>query len=320
MEDPNTSFTLLPNNTDYHFTSEYRVSYHINSQGFRGDVVELPKPAHKKYILILGDSFIFGHGVEEGQTVSAQLEKLYKQDGNEEVEVINGGYMAGKSIDDAYAFLNSDRGRDFKPDVIVSVVFFGNDFNDVEEHTWVETDEYGLPIKVRSAYDFPNKLHGRGVIPWYKDHQVLNHINTLQLVMHAYQVMFVIPSQLERARKSFSTVNEDIKISQKFKKVVVGMKNLARRQGARLVIGLLPKREQLDDQTPTGGLDKRLQELKLFLIENQIRYLEFNEGCSISAKDYYSSDGHWRPSAHEKAASALYRLLQGGHPKLISSD
>jgi hypothetical protein len=103
----------------------YRYSYSNNSLGFRGKREYREKGSNYR-ILLLGDSFAYGAGVDDDQTFAYLMEKQLSTPG-QPVEVVNAG-CAGKGTD--YAFkLFQVRGRGLKPDLTV-LAFFGNDFAD----------------------------------------------------------------------------------------------------------------------------------------------------------------------------------------------
>ncbi len=76
----------------------------------------------KEKILVLGDSFTFGVGVNDNQTYPAVLERALKK------EVINAGVM-GYGTDQELLYLK-ERGLALKPDLLVLGFFIGNDLTD----------------------------------------------------------------------------------------------------------------------------------------------------------------------------------------------
>ncbi|PLW76572.1 hypothetical protein C0081_13970 [Cohaesibacter celericrescens] len=66
------------------------VELRTNSWGLRGGPVTEKPEAGKRRILVLGDSFVLGWGVEENQTLSRRLQSLFEKRGDN-VEVLNGG-------------------------------------------------------------------------------------------------------------------------------------------------------------------------------------------------------------------------------------
>ena len=96
-----------------------------NSWGFRGEEVELQKLPGTVRIVGLGDSFMFGWGVEQEETYLARLESLLNARSEGRVEVLNlavPGYNTTMEV----AALEA-RGLAFEPDLVV-LHFFRNDF------------------------------------------------------------------------------------------------------------------------------------------------------------------------------------------------
>jgi lysophospholipase L1-like esterase len=104
-------------------------SWTTNSVGFRGTrEYASPKPRDIRRVLVLGDSFTFGFGVNDAQTYSAVLEELLNSacEGYR-VQVINAG-VSGFSTSQELILLERD-GPALQPDAVV-VGFFINDPQD----------------------------------------------------------------------------------------------------------------------------------------------------------------------------------------------
>lgn len=94
--------TILENQTNQF--NEYNYTAHINSHGYRGAEFAVPKPAGKKRILVIGDSFTFGVGAQDNETIPALLEQNLQKSDNR-IEVINAGVGHASPI---YHFVNLD--------------------------------------------------------------------------------------------------------------------------------------------------------------------------------------------------------------------
>ncbi len=114
------------------------VTYSFNKQGFRmNDGVSLTTPSGKKRIFIVGDSFAFGAGNNQTETISYFLQSFF----NESVEVINGGVSGFSSLQSYLMF--SKEYVHYKPDVVI----FLHDMNDIVGNLVLRTD-YIRPIYV----------------------------------------------------------------------------------------------------------------------------------------------------------------------------
>lgn len=96
-------------------------SVRTNSLGFRGDEWPAPTPGE---VLVVGDSQVFGLGVEEGDTFSAQLSKLLK------VPVLNAGVPTYGPRE--YTAVVEDVVRTRKPATVIYVMNLSNDLFEVD--------------------------------------------------------------------------------------------------------------------------------------------------------------------------------------------
>jgi hypothetical protein len=104
----------------------YDFTYSNNSQGFRGSREYGPKQPGACRVLLLGDSFTYGFGVNDDQTFAHHLEQYLRQR-NLPAEVINAG-CPGKGTDYELKVFQTI-GVQLHPDLTV-LCFFPNDFED----------------------------------------------------------------------------------------------------------------------------------------------------------------------------------------------
>ena len=123
--DSELGYSLAPGASGEWHGAEFVERVHVNSKGLRGDEIPARRPGVAR-ILVLGDSMTFGHGVDDDQTYSAQLEALLRGDGSD-VHVINAG-VRGYGTDHAYRFFVR-RLRELRPDLVV-FAFYENDVSD----------------------------------------------------------------------------------------------------------------------------------------------------------------------------------------------
>jgi len=130
-------YTLMHPNETYTWQG---IPVQINSQGLRGPEVNSVKPPGTYRILNLGDSVVFGWGVEYKDTYGHRLqEALNQRYGNEETtyEVINAG-VPGWNMENILAYLKAE-GQAYQPDLIlvhftvVNDVYGGNAMDPASE-------------------------------------------------------------------------------------------------------------------------------------------------------------------------------------------
>jgi len=102
---------------------------HINSLGFRGAEFDALKAPDVIRILCVGDSYTFGHYVDDASPFPARLgARLEKAVPGRRIEVINGG-ANGFTIVDEKLFLQT-KGLSLEPDLVI-LVFSNNDIQDL---------------------------------------------------------------------------------------------------------------------------------------------------------------------------------------------
>jgi len=116
-----------------------------NSLGYRGEDFETEKRKGEARILVEGDSFVLGFGVEDREVFTKVLEEKLGKD----VKVINAGYAGGMGPDGYYLQLKNS-GMKLQPDLVVFSLFVYNDFTDVKDNDWWGSGKYGEPDRVIS--------------------------------------------------------------------------------------------------------------------------------------------------------------------------
>jgi hypothetical protein len=100
----------------------------INEQGFRNRPIAVSKPADVYRILVLGDSYVFGWGLQQTQTFSALLEARLNQTGSRNYEVINAGVPRYGTAQEWLLYKRWVKHLD--PDLVILSFYVGNDILD----------------------------------------------------------------------------------------------------------------------------------------------------------------------------------------------
>ncbi len=103
------------------------VPVRTNSCGMRGREIAIPKSENVFRIAMLGDSYVFGWGVEEDKSFVSLLEERLNEftGGSPRVEVLNFGVPGYSTFQEVAAF--NAIGKDFDPDLVL-MYFIRNDF------------------------------------------------------------------------------------------------------------------------------------------------------------------------------------------------
>ncbi len=116
---------LTPNWDGQHKHYDFDVSYSTNSHGFRNNFYAKPGQIGLRYAFV-GDSFTFSFGVNNNETFIHLLNSQEKQDNI----YLNFG-VPGYSTDQEYLLIRK-RVLHFSPDIVLLVVYLGNDLFDNE--------------------------------------------------------------------------------------------------------------------------------------------------------------------------------------------
>ena len=139
---------------------EFSFKFSINKMGIRYPDIPLAKAPNENRVLLLGDSFTEGMGVEYEQTFGALLEQKLSKEGKP-VRFINGGLTGAGPLE--YAKLFYFVGIQYNPDVIL-IILYANDVTDTQvlpdkvlknRKLWLEGNPGELAIKGFFHFVFP---------------------------------------------------------------------------------------------------------------------------------------------------------------------
>lgn len=304
--DPATAFRFASRLDYRHIQPEYDVAFATNSLGQRDDeAVEKAGPR----VLLLGDSFTCGYGVERHETFADQLEARLQ------VDVVNAGVGGYETIHQLRYF--QSRGRDLKPDVVVYAMYLGNDLPN--NRHWTTTEDGRLvrvdggpalcpprelklvslakrSVWLRRAFHAAKQLAGFGPAegrPWRPD--------TRYLALCARELDAEAQADLAEARILLAKLRDEVQAS-----------------GARLLVVTIPTRVDVEHDAHDVGCDfaRPSRDVAGMLdglgIANLALYEPLRQDhARLSEPLYYPRDGHWNALGHACAAEHLAGWLAG---------
>ncbi len=206
--DPELGWSAIPNK----MTEKKGIRYTTNSLGFRSETVD----SSRKQILVLGDSVVWGQGVQDNETVAAYLGNHFL-----DYQVLNMG-VSGYGIDQYYLQLKQHISQ-LNPNIIVVVIFLGNDWGDFTKDT-----QYGKskPLFKTDTSISHNELENRASFQVDQNKLVLTNSPVSQyscsnLISRSWTLSLPL---LQPVRDSLCTINK-----------------LNTREGIYVAIGLLLK-------------------------------------------------------------------------------
>ncbi len=279
--------------TRHYVPGDYDVRVTTNSAGMRGprEYATEPAPGVRR-VLLLGDSFTFGFGVEDGEVVSAVLEdRLNAVPEAPRSEVLNLGVSGFGQAEELVTF--GARGRAYQPDVVV-VLYFDNDIGNNAVSQLYTADPDGTVAPTGNSYlpgvKVQERLYAIPPVRW-----LFEHSEAWNLVRNRLSIL-VQNALLERqGMQKFddaTPVGTDLT-----RALLAALAAEIRAAGARPVFLVIPNRGMTSNFPLTRP---EVEALGVTLLDGR----DF-----LAPGDYYERDGHWRPSGHAKAAAELAKVL-----------
>ena len=290
---------------------EFRHDVSVNRLGLRGPEVE-PRDADER-ILLLGDSFVFGVGVEQEETLGAVLEELYAAEGRS-VVALNGGVPA-YGVPDAAGQL-ARLAPAVMPDRVAMFLFTGNDLAESQQpfrqpravgglREWLY---YRSDLFVLAKTAVPTRVYAR-IAGWFTSGE---------------------PARVRRLRQAseiYRTSPPDwvVEGASAARRALERMAATSREGGADFVVLIIPELLQLephrlastladlgvdqegyDPGAPTALFARMLTELDLPFVDlTEVLAAAHERGDG----PYYPIDRHWTAEGHRLVAQATKALL-----------
>ena len=321
-DDPVLPYVPKPN---YHgkmvLKDQFSADLTTNAQGFRAtkDIPVARTPGVHR-LLFLGDSFVFGWGVNDNEVLSSVVEKeLSGASDAKPVEVIN---AAVYGFDIVQYFEMFNRVIKYAPDVLFLGFTLENDFNITPLQTDVTTKSIRIEVENDFKYKFRNFINRLHLVTLIRD----------RLYIHFPRIRnFMLSLGVNHKRDIFlkdypASLRESM---QKTEEILKQMKSVCDQRKVRFVVLLIPLREQVYcrneiNRFPGFDTEKPNKTLKTILDRNKIESIDFLPLLLATSKQspnrlYFDTDPHWTKYGHEVAAQQIVDFLKGsGHEKQLS--
>lgn len=317
----NGDYTYQPNQSEQftHIEWDYRIN--INADGFRNKKALADiKPGS---ILLIGDSFTEGYGVDENDTFAAQLNRLMKKNGvNADV------YNAGQSDSGIVHYLAKYRHFFAKNDKIKTIVvglMVANDLINNMPVDIMEEGRIGTPMHVGNSFKYKikiflaeNSIVYNSLIFAVKSNEILHHYcQSFGLCTKEHISDIYFPDRIR------PYIEPTVNFLKQFSKEVEA-------DGKRFVVMIIPARMQISDMhwaqfhkngrqpAPANKKINRLyvtdsleQSLALANIEtlNLTSTMHLYQKQNKDRNLYFKWDGHWTATGHKVAGELLYKKL-----------
>ncbi len=253
------------------------IEYKSNKQGFRDDKDFSLESTYsdKANIVLLGDSFVFGYGVEKSNAMADLLEKRL----NMPDRVFNLAVL-GWGIDQMYLAYQKYSGI-IKPKIVV-LIFIDDDIRRV-----VESYREGMSKPCFVLADNRLKIDSQQKIGMIE--KIFQRSYLLNI---PYRVAYSYFYSKKITEAIFLELNEFV-----------------RQANGGLIIIRLPEEQMLSSSCPRSIILRKFFDFRNFCKENNIKYFDlYDEISSLPEKfikSLYSKDGHISRDGHEHVANFL---------------
>lgn len=313
--------------------AEFQTLISTNRFGMRGRDLAQQKAPGTYRILMLGDSFTMGKGVEDNETFSVLLEHRLNKRGRR-VEVLNGGVVS-YSPALSYLALRENLAK-LDPDLVV----LNFDMSDlVQEEAYRRIAVYnddGDILRVSASSGEWSKASERiwlgGIIKnWVDSHLYFGRLAIFYLEkLTSDRLELTIRNVVKLANLELlaHTLKTDtMDRSDQWKNIfdsIVRIKSFCDDRGIRFFMTIYPWGHQINDKEWVPGRyyflpkeavisDKSLRVIDVLSKENGIDLLNLFPAFRARQAEgplYYNYDMHWRPKGHEIMAEELENYIQ----------
>jgi lysophospholipase L1-like esterase len=309
-----------PNIEGVHVQKEWKTQIRINSKGLRDQDYDYKKPEGINRIVVLGDSFTWGYGVEEYERFTEVLEDTLL----ENCQVINTG-VCGYGNDQQLLFLKNE-GVKYNPDLVVVAFFVGNDIlnnlGNINKPLFVLNEDIKLiltnvpvPRKGEDNDDNVKEI----VTVFLSFNRFMAHHS------HAYVFIadrIVSSPNLLNLFKKIGIVDVSLMTSRSYgfygfnhynwnltKAILREIDAVAKTNNAKTMIVIIPTRILVNknwDSEINGALVDFGKENNIAVLD---LFPEFREHAKNGEQLYFKMDGHWNANGHKLAAELIYDKL-----------
>jgi len=317
--------SLAPDVDGRHTLAEFDISFKTNSIGLRDK--EYPhKSTETLRMLVLGDSFTMGWGVEQDEVFMEVFEKKINEDKifDCNIEVLNAGVYGYGTVDELL-FLQK-MGLKLKPDIILLTFFIGNDiFENLDAYRkFFDRKKSEYPIK---------KSFSIWCVRFIREHSSLYNflmarLRNMKVFRSFYNKQTLLfnagepRDEIELYEKSRQeSISDYWKVT---KDIILKIKRLCDENQIKLILMTIPSKVQVYNEQWTE-ISKKLEIsedsdielpdkiLEKLCIDNGIYFyplLDQLQASGIENKDlYFKLDRHWKPYCHKIVGNYLYDYL-----------
>ncbi|HEY6131684.1 MAG TPA: SGNH/GDSL hydrolase family protein, partial [Halioglobus sp.] len=288
----------------------YRVS--INEHGMRQNKVNPGKTPSTFRIAVLGDSFVWGIGINDEQRLTEQLQGMLPN-----TEVLNFG-TAGYSP--VQYLLMMDKVIEFQPDLVVIVFCLGNDFIDnvlaqryryykpyaeLDVNGGLVLKGYPIPDVRRFGFKQTQRIFGSLLLAEISNSYRVSNLKQEGLIGISNKLLHtsnrLLTPEQRRVKSKGIRINEAI---------LEKIRDVLDEHGIPLIITSAPTKREYNKHRKYGheGYYPAAENL-LLRSTNKLGIVSISNIYNLDGRDFWVKDEHWNASGHKKMAASLAKLI-----------
>jgi hypothetical protein len=324
---------FIPNARGHYVTVEFNTSYTINSLGLHDYEFPVEKPPNTFRILMVGDSFTEGEGVEANETFSKVLERILRgKSSTVNYQVINAGCGSYSPLLE-YLYLKN-AGLKLAPDLVVLFYDLSDVYDDIQYTRIGRFDSTGIPIGVSpTPGNRSENWLGRqliGLKDFFKDHTRLYNFVRLRIGRYiegsghkGIELGNIQYDKYAMLRENYTPANDsDWSLSYKY---ILLIRDMLKANGIDFWVVVYPYglqvgtrefvegRQYWGFKTDTVYSTKPQGFMEAFCRRNGVQAVNICEDFKSLSQTvyptYFDFNGHWTARGHELVAELLDRKL-----------
>lgn len=314
-------FIQRSNNPNIKWEHKPNISVKVNNENFKittdkwkfrreENNISKIKPGNKKRVLLIGDSVVEGHGVNDAETFSSIMENI-----DDDIQVLNaavGGYNTFQEKE----YLITE-GIQFNPDIVI----LGFCFNDISSGYEILSNFHtGEIMKFQNGF-FPSILGEvyKEPIKEYKNFNEWVYFNIFSYKIlsdgfYSAKIKFDLTELKEPKSRDYGGLSRLQAMSNIqsvefnwFSKQIIDINNFSIDHGFNFLVLIFPLRSQVYFDEDERYRPIAQEKMKVFFKNKNIKYLDAME--VINSPDDFLDNTHLSITGHQKIATWLFNKI-----------
>ncbi len=255
---------------------------------------------YNKTVMLIGDSFTYGIGVNDHETFAYQLQDKLKSNG---VQIVNCG-TPGKGTDYALKYYKVFK-EEVKPDVVIYMSHFNDLQDNFREYYYERNGSTTLKEKKFDAafYSRKKSISKSKVYRWFSRN---SHLFSL---VKSFVVTVMMPAHVIAYEEDFE--NKD---ANDFTNLILdNLQSELEKDSVEFHTFYIPHENDMKELKTANKLRGPESFFKNYCETNGVAYKSFTDEMvnrNQNIEELYLEEGHWTPKGHALAADILFEYLK----------